>query len=50
VVVDEPRLAGEASDPQQAGHRALPGRRDGADQQHPGLAPRSLLQEHRREG
>jgi hypothetical protein len=50
MVVGEPPLPAEASDPQEAGHRALAGRENGADQQQLGTAPRSLLQEHRREG
>ena len=50
MVVDEPSLPVEPNDPQQAGHRALAGREYGTDQQPFGMAPRSLLQEHRCEG
>jgi hypothetical protein len=50
MVAGEPPLAAEASDPQEAGHRALAGGENGADQQQLGMAPGSLLQEHRREG
>src|SRR3954447_13235364 len=50
MVVGEPPLPAEAGDPQEAGHRALAGRQDGTDQQQLGVAPRPLLQEHRREG
>src|SRR5215218_9978844 len=50
VVVGEPPLPTEPRDPQEAGHRALAGRADGADQQQLGVVPRPLLQEHRREG
>jgi hypothetical protein len=49
MVVGEPSLAAEAGDPQQAGHGALAGGEDGADQQQLGMAPRSLLQEQRGE-
>jgi len=42
MVVDEAPLPGEPGDPQQAGHRALPGRQDGADQQHLGMPPTPL--------
>jgi hypothetical protein len=50
MVVGEPPLPAEAGDPQQAGHGALAGGEHGADQQHLGMPPGSLLQEHRREG
>src|SRR4051794_41697834 len=50
MVVGEPPLPAEPGDPQDAGHRALAGRQDGTDQQQLGVAPRPLLQEHRREG
>ena len=50
MVVGEPSLPAEPRDPQEAGHRALAGSEDGADQQQLGMAPGSLLQEHRREG
>src|SRR3954463_8711784 len=50
MVVGEPPLPAEAGDPQDAGHCALAGRQDGTDQQQLGVAPRPLLQEHRREG
>src|SRR3954466_9124040 len=50
MVVGEPPLPSEPGDPQEAGHRALAGRQDGTDQQQLGVAPRPLLQEHRREG
>ena len=50
MVVGEPPLPAEPRDPQEAGHRALARRQDGADQQHLGMAPGSLLQEQRREG
>jgi hypothetical protein len=50
MVVGEPPLAAEPRDPQEAGHRALAGGENGADQQQFGMAPCSLLQEHWREG
>src|SRR3954447_10578874 len=50
MVVGEPPLPSEPGDPQEAGHRALARRQDGTDQQQLGVAPRPLLQEHRREG
>src|SRR3954463_4702622 len=50
MVVGEPPLPAEPGDPQEAGHRALARRQDGTDQQQLGVAPRPLLQEHRREG
>jgi hypothetical protein len=50
MVVGEPPLAAEAGDPQQAGHGALAGGENGANQQQLGMAPGSLLQEHRGEG
>src|SRR4051812_3082384 len=48
--VGEPPLPAEPGDPQEAGHRALARRQDGTDKQQLGVAPRPLLQEHRREG
>ena len=50
MVVGEPPFPAEAGDPQQAGDGALAGGEDGADQQQLGMAPGSLLQEHRGEG
>ena len=50
MVVGEPPLPAEARDPQEAGHGALAGREDGADQQQLGVAPGPLLHEHGREG
>jgi hypothetical protein len=50
MVVGEPPLTAEAGDPQQAGHGALAGGENGADQQQLGMAPGPLLQEHRDEG
>jgi len=50
VEVDEASLPAQPRDAQQARHGALAGRQDRADQQHLGVAPRSLLHEHRREG
>jgi hypothetical protein len=50
MVVGEPPFPAEPIDPQQAGHGALAGGENGADQQQLGMAPGSLLQEHRGEG
>ena len=50
MVVGEPPLPAEARDPQEAGHGALARGENGADQQQLGMAPCSLLPEHRGEG
>ena len=50
VVGGEPPLLAETCDPQQAGHGALTGGENGADQQQHGMLPCPLLQEHRHKG
>ena len=50
MIVGEPPFPAQTRDPQQAGHGALAGSEDGADQQQLGTAPGSLLQERRGEG
>ena len=50
MVGGEPALPAAPRDPQEAGHRALAGDEDGADQQQLRVPPCSLLPEHRREG
>ena len=47
MVVGEPPLVGEPGDPQQTGHRALPGRQDRPDQQHLGMPPAPLEEQGR---
>jgi hypothetical protein len=47
VVVDEPPLPAEPADAQDAGHRALTGHQDGAEQQHLGVPPGVLAKERR---
>jgi hypothetical protein len=49
MIAGEPRLPAEPHDPQEAGHGALAGGEDGADQQQLGATPGPLLREHRRE-
>src|SRR3712207_1914491 len=50
MVVGEPPFPAEPRDPQEAGHGALARGENGADQQQLGMAPCSLLPEHRSEG
>jgi hypothetical protein len=45
MVVDEPALAAQPSDPQQAGHGALARRKDRPDQQHLGVPPATVAEE-----
>jgi len=48
VVVDEPPLARQASDPQNAGHGATARRQDGAGQQHLGVPSAALKEQGRK--
>jgi len=50
MVGGEAAFPAEPRDPQEAGHGALAGGEDGADQQQLGMAPCPLLPEHRSEG
>jgi hypothetical protein len=45
MIVDEVPLATEAGDAQDAGHGALAGRQDGADEQDLGIVPGSVAKE-----